>query len=113
MLGWVDLGIAMDDNFSGSLFPKDLRIAIWNMFRRYSLLIWARSQPAALLFSACMMGSHSVNAMISGTKRQMGLSTMQLMNSLRASMYSLVRIVKILLSLTGFLLRYHYTVAYC
>ncbi len=47
-LGWVDLGIAMDDNFSGSLFPKDLRIAIWNMFRRYS-----RSYRGA--FSACRL----------------------------------------------------------
>ena len=39
------------------------------------------------------LGSHSVNAMISETKIQIGLSTMQLINSLRASMYAWVCIM--------------------
>ena len=48
---------------------------------------------STLFFSACMMGSHSVNAMISETKIQIGLSTMQLINSLRAAMYAWVCIM--------------------
>ena len=34
--GGIDLGVAMDDHTSGSLFPKDLRIDIGDMFRQHN-----------------------------------------------------------------------------